>query len=576
MTPEAPRPVPARRGFSLHYRNTQLLSKIDPLHQAERIVASLDSRPQNLYFCPSPLLGYGLEQLLARTHSSSAILCVESDPQLHKLSREALLPLLDANPSRIALAPPDITTPEEILAFLESIWPPRRFRRVISLKTNRGWSLDSARYTALEETVRTHIYQAWQNTITLLRLGQRYTSNLIRNLPLISVVPALSSTAVGTRDILALGAGPGLDALLDQLQAEHPAFGDPTKRHFSIFCVDTALRPLLERGIRPDAVLALEAQYWNLLDFIGTGTLPLILDLASHYATWRVCTKDTPPLTAAPQALVSTQWAPLQLFTRLEGAGLLPSKIPPLGSVGLSLVQLALTLTRGRVIIAGLDFAFSADSFHAKGTSHGLMHESSTNRLTSLFRAERAFRQGVHHHPDKNGFPILSDPALEGYRNLFKSHFAHENRILDAGEKGLDLGIPRVSGHEAGAILFEEKNFYTDSFLCAQESGRPVRPKAAWDTIHSFILTEQRALEDLRDILTGQRALKQDELVAHIDALDYLWAHFAEYQGTRSSAELASDQSFLKRLRAGIDRNLKDWMIAARSLEALKPVANGE
>ena len=198
------------------------------------------------------------------------------------------------------------------------------------------------------------------------------------------------------------------------------------------------------------------------------------------------------------------------------------------------------------------------------------MHECTTWRLKGLFRPERAFRPGVHQHRDKSGRPSLIDPALEGYRELFRTQFAREHRILDAGPTGLDLGLTRITPEAAAAMLMEEKKSTADSPLRATINGERERPRASGLEIGDFIKTEQKTLERLRNILSGREQALNDELVTLLDALDYLWAHFAEYQGTRSTAELSADRSFLKRVRAGIDRSLKDWTIATEVLDSFQ------
>ncbi|MDR1862282.1 MAG: hypothetical protein LBQ67_00010 [Treponema sp.] len=94
MPPETPQELPARRGLSVFYRGKTLLSRIDPAALAERTAGELPVNDRVLYFCPSPLYGYGLDVLLARLGKNSAVLCVEEDGQLFDLSLKAMGPLL--------------------------------------------------------------------------------------------------------------------------------------------------------------------------------------------------------------------------------------------------------------------------------------------------------------------------------------------------------------------------------------------------------------------------------------------------------------------------------------------------
>jgi hypothetical protein len=78
MTNETPRPVAARRGFSVSYKGKTLLSTMDPASLADKTVEALPQSRETLYFCPSPLYGYGLALLLDRISAEpgSAVLCV--------------------------------------------------------------------------------------------------------------------------------------------------------------------------------------------------------------------------------------------------------------------------------------------------------------------------------------------------------------------------------------------------------------------------------------------------------------------------------------------------------------------
>ncbi|MCL2319371.1 MAG: hypothetical protein FWC45_04745, partial [Treponema sp.] len=91
---DTPRELPARRGFSVSYRGKTLLSRIDPVAQGERLAAEIPAKERTLYFCPSPLYGYGLSLFLERLRTDarlkqSAVLCAEADEQLFEITEKA-------------------------------------------------------------------------------------------------------------------------------------------------------------------------------------------------------------------------------------------------------------------------------------------------------------------------------------------------------------------------------------------------------------------------------------------------------------------------------------------------------
>jgi hypothetical protein len=554
---EKPRRFAARRGFSVSYRGRTLLSQIDPVGQAERLAGSAPLMNRTLYFCPSPLYGYGLSCLLGRISGDSAVLCVETDENLMALSLAAPETAFWGNPRLRLVRTVDAAA---LCAFVREIWGGRRFRRVTVLRLSGGWQLAPQVYDALADALRRDIAVDWGNAMTVVKLGRRYIRNAIRNLPRLPFSPPLGALRMGRAPVLVLGAGPSLDGALDGLSA---AFGDLSgteKRPFRIVCADTALGALRERDIRPDLAVALESQHWNLRDFIGLGTweLPLAMDLSALPATADVFGRAFPWFFVSP-------WAPLRLFDRLADAGLLPEVLPPLGSVGLSAAALARRLCGGPFILAGLDFAFTMDAFHARGTPGHRERLRGQTRLTGLINAGAAFRRGTAPAAAKNNAPVRTDPAMKGYRDLFEREFAGEgeSRFRDISGPGLPLGLKTLSLEDAAAVLRGGGG----QGLPESSGGTPPRtPGEAAAAMRDFILRERDALVNLREILTGSAPAAAAQREARLDDADYLWAHFPECAGADGRRPGAADISFLKRVRVEIEPFLELWDFALRAL----------
>ncbi|MDR2419682.1 MAG: DUF115 domain-containing protein [Treponema sp.] len=533
---DAPRQVSARRGFSVFYKNKALLSLIDPIAQAERLVASLSVSAKTLYVCPSPLYAYGLASLLERLDADSAVLCVEADEQLFTLAREALGAL---NDSRLCLVFAGRGT-APVRIFVKNRWGSCAFRRVELLRLTGGWQLFPALYEELLAALRRDLLTGLSNALTLTRLGRLYIRNAVRNLPLLAHSLSFGAIAArfGAAPVLVLGAGPSLDAVLDCL-APDPAVHARETRPFRIVCVDTSLGALRARDIPPDLVVALESQHWNLRDFVGLGgwNAPLAMDLSALPAT-----KDT---LGGELALFATEWTPLRFFTRLKAAGLMPETFPPLGSVGLSAVAIALRVSVGTLVVAGLDFSFTLDHYHARGTPSHRELLRRQNRLNSPINAAAAFRAGTFIARSKSGLPTRSDPALNTYRNLFEDAFSGEPRLYDIEGPGLSLGLNTLSIQATLALLRNAPPAPAKPF---------VSPRIEASTISNFIQNEVAMLHSLKAILCGDRSASPEEREHLLLACDYLWAHFPDRAG---KAPLATDISFLKRVRMEIDPMLR-------------------
>jgi hypothetical protein len=544
MNDEMPRRIEARRGFSVFYRGKTLLSLIDPIAQGERLAGSVSQKSRTLYFCPSPLYGYGLSKLLEGLHADSAVLCVEADEKLMALSLAAMEKAPRNHPQLRLIRTWDAAA---LCAFVRETWGSRTFRRIETVRLSGGWQLNAPCYDALAAALRRDIAIAWGNAMTLVKLGRLYIKNALRNLALIPGAPTLRDLSFGGRPVLVLGAGPSLDGVLEGLQS---AFGeglkDPLTRPFAIICVDTGLSALAARNIKPDLVAALESQHWNLRDFIGAGSweVPVAMDLSALPATREVL--------GGRVFLFVTPWAPLRLFDRLKEAGLLPEALPPLGSVGLTAVALALRTSSGPVITGGIDFSFTQDRFHARNTPGHLEGLRRHNRLRGLITAA-AFRPGVFTARSKSGEPVLCDPAMKNYRELFEQEFSREERLADITGTGLPLGIGTLSPEAAFTRLQDTRKTAAEGAPPAFAAGTREQAEERRRTLETLVRRERESLITLRDILTGKGSAPPEDLEKLLDAADYLWAHFPECAGTGGRRPPGTDISFLKRVRTEID-----------------------
>jgi hypothetical protein len=516
---------------------------MDPQGLAEKAVDAAPKLSRTLYFCPSPLYGYGLEWLLSQTGADSAVLGVEADEELMALSLAFLPEGLRENP-RFRLV--RTGSAEALCGYVRRVWGPRRFRRVVELRLTGGWQFGETSYRELAEALRRDIAIDWGNAMTLVKLGRRYIRNAIMNLPLLSRVPTVAALDFGNAPALVLGAGPSLDGVLEGLGDLLAAPRDE-KRTFRLICVDTALLALRARGIEPNLVVALESQHWNLRDFVGLGdwNIPVAMDLSALPATREVL--------GGQSFLFVSPWAPLRFFSRLEEHGLLPPALPPLGSVGLTAVALACRIGTGPLITGGLDFSFSLDRFHARSTPGSLANLRDHHRLRGIIRGGAAFRPGVFTAPAKNGETLRSDPALRGYRDLFEREFASEKRLVDITGPGLPLGIPAVSLAEARRLLAGSGTAPAGTSGGGESPGPAGEVAKKQGPLAAFLDRERETLLRLRRILTGAAAPLPGETDRLLDEADYLWAHFPDCAGAGGRRPPAEDLSFLKRVRVELD-----------------------
>jgi len=543
----------------LFYKGKTLLSGVDPSGRADGVANALEIADRTLYLCPSPLRGYGLERLLARLEQApnSALLCIEAEPELLSLSLESFGEALKTHP-RLRLT--GRLGVEELCSLVKREWGPRSFVTVKTIRLTGGWQLHPILYDMLERTLQMEIAIDWGNAMTLARLGRRYVRNAMRNLALTPRYPSLDKLSFGKEPVLVLGAGPSLGETLDSLSAHFgEALSDPKSRTFRIVCVDTCLSVLKARGITPDLAVILESQHWNLEDFVGLSgwNIPVAMDLSALPRSASVFTGGL--------YLFFTPWTQLRVFDRLKAPGLLPEALPPLGSVGLSAVAIALRLSWGSVVTAGLDFSFSLDLSHSRSSPGHGSRLRRQNRFTGLLNADAAFGAGTFVTNSKNGNKVFSTPAMRNYRDLFEREFSEFGcsppQLFDISSSGLPLGLKALPLETALDILAATAGGTAAHPKTAGESEAATTADAALaEKLGAFNLAERERLSLLRDMLVGSVSLDHETLDTLIDECDYLWSHFPDYAvGKRRPprAELESGTpaaiSFLNRLRVEID-----------------------
>ena len=527
-----------------------LLSGIDPARLGRRTADAAAVKDRTLYFCPSPLYGYGLDRLLERLEAeapNSAVLCIEADVELFELSCNSIATSIAQN-KRLRIT--NICEEAALCVLVRESWGARAFRRLETIRFSGGWQLFPELYDSLCETLRREIAVDWSNAMTLAKLGRQYIRNAFRNLALVPRFPSIEKLVFGETPVLVLGAGPSLDETLDALERRFPQFLRFSKsRPFRIVCVDTCIGALKDRNIIPDLVVILESQHWNLRDFTGCRdwNVPSAVDLSALPASARAL--------GGEGFLFMTPWTPLRIFERLKNAGLLPAVIPPLGSVGLTAVEITRRLCRGKIICSGLDFSFTVDKYHARGTPGHRARLNAHTRLrgmlnTSVYASSFAA-------VSKSGGSVLTSHVMKNYRELFEQEFSQEPRLFDIEGSGLPLGVKTISQGEALSILAAgPKNSEDRGEKKAEE--RPLLT----EKVLILLDGEKKRLKELRDILTGETEAR-DRLNVLIDECDYLWAHFPDYSGGRRPVleEIASGSdnavSFLKRVRTEIDPMVK-------------------
>lgn len=486
---------------------------------------SLKIRPESLVLCFSPLLGYGLPELLSSLPANCVVLGIEADPAVFDFTR-VHVPESVRKDSRFFLS--NISSVQDLVQWFESSCP-APVRRCLSIDCSGAASLNTNLYRTMVSTLDSVIATWWKNRMTLMVLGRNYHRNILRNLQVLPRSVHLPSCR-SSRPVLVVGAGPSLDVSL-------PFIGKAREKVF-LLAVDTALAPLAQANITPDALIILESQFWieqALHGFRGS-KIPVFADLTARPAAVT--------LTGGKISFFTTRFDSSPLLDRLELAGILPPVLPRLGSVGLAAIHISRHFIAPNlpVLFTGLDFSWGSGYSHSRGAPWPHLIRIASTRLQTQEPVPSL--PGVFPVTGKNDRPLYSNPVMSSYAHLCRDQFSHDQLCFDLGSEGLNTGCRRISHSDAESLL-DRYTQNTSSDTCKESL-------CTSTMINSFLHTEYRLLQQLRDALTGDIPAGHEDLEAYIKQCAYVYSHFADAHRFD-----CRDQSFLNRIRVEAEVFLK-------------------
>lgn len=547
-----PRLVQTGAGFSIYtveYKNRLLYSKYNPARAIEALVEKNQILPGTLVLVNSPCLFHGILPLIKKCGHESEILCVEDDIELFNLAQNSLEELKSQNPQEDFTIVQLLSTKNlsQLDEKIRKIVNTGSIRRVISLDFSAGKVFNPQMYNLILNASQEIISTFWKNRITLTKMGRLFSKNILTNLKNLDNEICLSQIK-GTIDkpILVCGAGESLDFTLAKDGSDFSK--DLYNGKYHIMVVDAALTTVLDRGLHVDSCIGLESQFAIQKAYIGHGNeSPLFFaDLCSRPSVQRLFKGKT--------VWFMSEFAQLGFLDRLKNENIISDFIPPLGSVGLAAVYLALLLRQDisiPIFVSGLDFSYSIGKTHANFTPAHKARLFSTNRFVGVDNLDSTFAPSASFVIGKNGSPMATTPNMAGYRQNFVNTFSQQSNLFDIGITGLDLGIKKVP-KDLCSKIFELTGIH-------QELNLKKIPAPSRTSAKDFLQQEKLALEKLRDILSnGEKSkhFKKDmELGKQIEDLvsgrEYLYLHFPD------GHSFSLDSGFLKRIRAEIDFFLK-------------------
>jgi len=553
---EKPCLVEAKQGFSVLYKGRYLYSKYNPSANCLKLAENLTHVSENLIIINSPLLGYGLEQLVEKIDDKCYIVAIEHERRLYDFSLDQ--GFFDYANFSIAVAKQNkrfsyilIENETEALDFFSSDEFQKKIRsckHITSLDFSAINPEHKDFYQRCTDLASLAISQFWKNRMTMTKLAHLYNKNIFQNLQFAADCKTLKKHSI-SKPIIVFGTGPSLDDFFDCLKKEKADYVQFINNNFFTICVDNSLKPLLERGIKCDAVVLVESQLAIEKAFIGTKNTDytLICDLTSRTNIINYAKKN--PETNL--ALIFTEYEKLGFLNSIKE--MLPelTRFNPAGSVGLYAIEIASYLRKAGIPIffTGLDFSFELGKTHCRNAASHLTRLMTTNKLEPLLNLASAYKFGSKKIDNTS---LFTDISLEGYSKNFIQKYNNLDNLFCLSNIKLgkikNIYIKDFIQLSSNLPFSSQKNTEKDEWLSQKtENERQETAKK----IKDFIDNEIRELELIKNSLINGSS-SEESLCQKINKHEYLFVHFPD-----GNDGCQNNLSFFKRVRSEIDYFLK-------------------
>ncbi len=499
---------------AVRYRGRRLYSGTNPEHGAVKRLEGLRLQTKTLVVVPSPLLFYGFSRLMELLPPKCHILCIETDQKLMAFST-ARMPAGLRGSGLITFVRTD--SAEQIHRVVTDLGP-WNFRRAVLLPLSGGYALHSGKYRELFSVIESCIRSSWQNKMTSIHMASLWFRNLFSNLSACTGAVLDVPELAGKKPVVVTGAGISLEESIPLLKNYRDSF--------FLLTVDTALPVLELHGILPDGICILEGQMYNHYDFLGTAArgTAVFADITAYPPSLRFFT--------GPHYLFFSEFAPSVLIDRMHRHAVLPRVFPPLGSIGVTALNIAKHITSGPVIFTGLDFAYRIGKTHAKGApGHTALLCGASRTLPPLpygvcIRRPRFQAEAKPNNPEKT---VTTDLVLHSYLEPLNSVIADGGRCFDIA----GYGVRNKAALLPDAAAFEDLLRQTGTGRCggADRGRRGNTLQGA--AVKNFLQEESRFLDEAVDagthfITTDQSSGSAERTMELLSRTDYVYLHFPD------------------------------------------------
>ncbi len=476
--------------YTVFYHNTLLYDKANPQDKINQKIRQQEIKPDTLIIIPSPLLFYGIEELYGSLPAGCKILCIEFDINLYNLK--------DNPESRYSgkFEYLKIEDPDIFLNYLDNM-KHGMIKHVLFIPLNRGYYLNRGFYQKCNENIKKSLKNFLKNSLTLYSLGHRYFANIFLNMPEFCEKNDIRNLVVDSPVFIA-GAGESLESSLPVIKKH--------RRFFKILALDTAIKTLTGYGITPDYIVAVESQLYNIFDFIGfrNSRIPLIADITSYPLTSRIF--------QGKKYYFTSHFTNSEFLEKCRNLNLIPSFIPPLGSVGITALYIALQITDKPVFYSGLDFSFTPGKTHSKDSPSMIDCLINMGRLSGDKNYALSFSRDLIPVKNIKGQDVYTTSVLKSYSETMSDLIAGGKSVYSLFSCGIAGNANNIADEDEfkKLILSNSENPEKPEKTIGREEFMPVKREEIKSLLESELEKTDTIIKAGVDALNGH--IKNDNL----------------------------------------------------------------
>ena len=366
------------------------------------------------------------------------------------------------------------------------------------------------REAARAKAALAQVVREMSGSVTTTRaFGLRWARNCLANfLSLNSIADARVplASALPRKVAVVAASGPSLSEALPLLTA--------LRERLLLISLPSSLAALTAMDLRPDLVVATDGGSWASLHFAQIArlppgrALPVAMPLSAARGAWH----------ARGPVLILTQ---ASLFERelLGASGIAALPIASHGTVAAAAVALSLLLSRGPVVLAGLDLCFRDILEHVRPHTFDPLWEREQSRLAPAYGAQ--FQRSIGRttrRSDAASSEVRTSNAFRAYAGWFSGFANDDRRLFRLNPSPVELsGLTPIDGGDFRRLVGESTAAEGASGIALPSGSAP--PLAERSNVANAVLRrlEERLAAGRRTLLDVRRSGEKSEGELSVD-----------------------------------------------------------